>query len=119
MGIAYGYRNKFSSIYVTHHQLLKTIINPFMANVPITCPLKTPENLSFSGVFRGYIMGTMARNGLIITTLFTNIDCTKFCETVIQLTLCSYLVTYAFSSESTTCSSLNVKELLLRKRRDI
>ena len=31
--------------------------NPFMANVPILYPLKTPENLWFSGVFRGYNMG--------------------------------------------------------------
>ena len=28
-------------------------INPFLANVPILFPLKTPENLWFSGVFRG------------------------------------------------------------------
>ena len=27
-------------------------------------PLKTPENLWFSGVFRGYKMGILARNGL-------------------------------------------------------
>ena len=28
-------------------------INPFLVNVPILYPLKTPENLWFSGVFRG------------------------------------------------------------------
>ena len=38
--------------------------NPFLANVPILYPLKTPENQRFSGVFRGYKMGTLARNGL-------------------------------------------------------
>ena len=37
--------------------------NPFLANVPILYPLKTPENLWFSSVFRGYKMGTLARNG--------------------------------------------------------
>ena len=26
--------------------------------------MKTPENQKFSGVFRGYKMGTLARNGL-------------------------------------------------------
>ena len=39
-------------------------LNPFLANVSILYPLKTPENLWFSGVFRGYKMGTLARNGL-------------------------------------------------------
>ena len=38
-------------------------LNPFLPNVPILHPLKTPENLSFSGVFRGYKIGTLARNG--------------------------------------------------------
>ena len=39
-------------------------INPFLANVPILYPLKTSETLWFSGVFRGYKMGTLAGNGL-------------------------------------------------------
>ena len=34
-----------------------------MANVPILYPLKTPENLWFSGVFRGYKIETLAKNG--------------------------------------------------------
>ena len=42
----------------------KSVLNPFLANVPILYPLKTPENLWFSEVFRGYKMGTLARNGL-------------------------------------------------------
>ena len=37
--------------------------NPFLTNVPILYPLKTPENQRFSGVFRGYKMETLARNG--------------------------------------------------------
>ena len=38
--------------------------NPFLANAPILYLLKTPENLWFSGVLRGYKMGTLARNGI-------------------------------------------------------
>ena len=40
-------------------------INIFPANGPILEPLKTPENQRFSGVFRGYKMGILARNGLM------------------------------------------------------
>ena len=32
---------------------------------PFFTPLKTPENQRFSGVFRGYKMRTLAKNGLI------------------------------------------------------
>ena len=35
------------------------------------------------------------------------------------MTVCSYHVTYAFQSESTLYSCLNVKELLARNRREI
>ena len=45
-------------------------ISPFPANVPILCPMKTRENQRFSGVFRGYKMGTLARNGLIKNATF-------------------------------------------------
>ena len=40
-------------------------LNSVLANAPISYVLKTPENLWFSGVFRGYRMGTLARNGLM------------------------------------------------------
>ena len=40
-------------------------LNPFLANVPILYLLKTPENLWFSVVFRGYQIGILARNRLI------------------------------------------------------
>ena len=40
------------------------IINSFLINVPIFYPLKTPENPWFSGVYRRYRMGTLAKNGL-------------------------------------------------------
>ena len=41
-----------------------SVINPFLANAPILYPLKALENQRFSGVFREYKMGTLARNGL-------------------------------------------------------
>ena len=41
-----------------------SVINPFMANVPVLYTLKTPENLWFSGVFREYKMEILARIGL-------------------------------------------------------
>ena len=37
----------------------------------------------------------------------------------VHLNACSYHVTYAFQSESTICSCLNVKELLARSRRKV
>ena len=37
----------------------------------------------------------------------------------VHLTVCAYHVTYAFQSESTLYSCLNVKELLARSRREI
>ena len=40
---------------------IQYFFNPFLANLPILKPLKTTEN----GVFRGYKMGTLTRNGLI------------------------------------------------------
>ena len=43
----------------------------------------------------------------------------KNCNVTINLTVCSYHVTYAFQSESTFCSCLNVKELLAQSRREI
>ena len=42
----------------------KLNINLFLANILILCLLKTPENFWFSGVFRGYKMGILARNEL-------------------------------------------------------
>ena len=40
-------------------------INQFRANALILHPLKIPEFYRFSSVFRGYKIGTLARNGLI------------------------------------------------------
>ena len=38
--------------------------NPFPANIYLLYPLKTRENLRFSGVFRAYKMEASARYGL-------------------------------------------------------
>ena len=49
-------------------------LNPLLANIPILYPLKTPENLRFSSVFRGYKMGILARSGLRQMKTFTDPD---------------------------------------------
>ena len=38
------------------------IYNPFLANVPISYPLRKPENLWFSSFLRGYQMGILSKN---------------------------------------------------------
>ena len=43
----------------------------------------------------------------------------EFMQNRISITVCYYHVTYAFQSESTLYSCLNVKELLARSRREI
>ena len=48
-----------------HHTFYKCFLNPFLANVPILYPLKTPENQRGGG----YKMGTLARNRLIFVPL--------------------------------------------------
>ena len=44
----------FLLLYIYH-------INPFLTNISILYPLKSPEKLWFSGVFRVYKMGALAR----------------------------------------------------------
>ena len=43
------------------------VLNPFLGNVPIVDLLEISENQRFSGVFRGYKMGTSAKNELTET----------------------------------------------------
>ena len=45
------------------HLGIINLIKPFLDTVPILHSLKTPEAFWFSGVFRGYKMGTLARDG--------------------------------------------------------
>ena len=54
-------------------------------------------------------------NFFLYLKIIKNVDkCESICVIV-----CSYRVTYAFQSESTLYSCLNVKELLARSRRKI
>ena len=38
------------------------MFNKYLASIPILDPLKTPENQRFSGVFRRYETGVLAKN---------------------------------------------------------
>ena len=40
------------------------MLTHFLPIFPFYTPLKTPENIRISGVFRWYKMGTLAKNGL-------------------------------------------------------
>ena len=51
-----------------YNQKDEKTVNPFSTNVPLLHPLKTLENLRFSGVCRGYRSGTLIENGLINTS---------------------------------------------------
>ena len=55
--------------HVQSHQ--GRLLTHFWPMFPFYTPLKTPENQRFSGVFRGYKMGTLARNGLKNTKAMT------------------------------------------------
>ena len=57
-----------SKIRIKSQEKLMKFINPLPVNVPTLYPLKTPENLWFCGVSRGYKMGPLARNGLKISS---------------------------------------------------
>ena len=78
------------------------VIKPFLVNFPISDPLNTPRNqLLFSGVFRGYKLGRLARNGLINFLInFSKKPCNKERKTNIYilniLILCYYHLTYVF-----------------------
>ena len=68
--------NHFLGFNFTQSRLLmlnsRFLFNPFLANAPILYPLQTPENQRFSGVFRGYKIGTLARNVLNSKTYWRN-----------------------------------------------
>ena len=68
-------------ILLKNKKLMKVDFNPFLANVPILYPLKTPENQRFSGVFRGYKMGKLARNGLMQSKKKLNLKIPNFSYT--------------------------------------
>ena len=55
----------FKRLSVSNLHWRTLAFNTFLANVSILYPLKTPENLRFSGFFRGYKMRTLARKRLM------------------------------------------------------
>ena len=57
----------FRLAYILSHSIGQELvrIDPFLASVPVLYPLKRPGNQKASGVFRGYKIRAMARNGLI------------------------------------------------------
>ena len=59
--------------YFTTSNNKKNILNTFSTNAPLLYPLKTPENLQFSDVFRGYRSGTLVENGLIFKKCFNQL----------------------------------------------
>ena len=65
-----NFEKMISSINIRSFELHE--LNRFVANVPILYRMKTPENLWFSGVFRGYKMGALARNGVKNCMSLTN-----------------------------------------------
>ena len=58
-------RKPFMENFIFVHWYLR--FNPILANSPILYPMKKPKTTGFSGVYRGYIMETLAINGLIRT----------------------------------------------------
>ena len=42
-------------------------INPFVPNAPFLYPMKTPETVNFSNIFKGQKKGALGTNGLNVT----------------------------------------------------
>ena len=64
---------------VTRNERVKHI-NPFLARAPILYPLKTPENQIIFGVFRGYKIWILARNGLnSLTPVYHCFKTSQYC----------------------------------------
>ena len=62
-------------------------INPFLANVSVLYVLRIPESEMFSDVFRGYRMGKLARNGLMINYKYEFQKFSWFCWSVNKTTV--------------------------------
>ena len=54
--------------WIHHSRRIFVLFNPFFVNAAIIYSLKTPKNQMFSGVLRGYEIGTSVRNRLKICT---------------------------------------------------
>ena len=86
------------------------MINPFLANVPISYPLKTPESLWFPGVFSGRKMGNLTRNALMCFAVQIYIHVIECCSVVVPRVLFdfdlkkNYSVNDSFFHSSTVTS---------------
>ena len=58
---------RFAGIFLVEIKKIQATFNSSLTNATILYSLKTLENLWFSGVFRGYKMGTLARNRFLVT----------------------------------------------------
>lgn len=54
-------------LYDFLNMFIKYFFNPFLVNVPTLYPLKTLENIWFSGVFKAYKIGILVTNVLPLT----------------------------------------------------
>ena len=88
---------------------LHFLFNPFLANVPILYPLKTLKNLWFFGIFSGYKMGTLARNGLNKSFSLALLSTSRICRfgSKIIISLC-----IPFQSTQNLSSMINYFYLL-------
>ena len=69
-----------------------------------------------AGKCASFLFGIWYKKGLVMCTqYFGRVNRERFTK-IINKTVCSYHVTYAFQSESTLYSCLNVKEVLARNR---
>ena len=90
------------------------------------CLCKEPDSMLASNllifcIFSSHV-GCGSRPICILYQIYTLSIIFAWCHSsyiIFSPTLCSYHVTYAFQSESTLYSCLNVKELLARNRRKI
>ena len=71
--------------YVQFFLFVLNMFNPFLIHLPILYLLKTAENLWFSAVFRGYKMGTFARNGLCSDLFHAVLHTRKFRKYIFAL----------------------------------
>lgn len=63
--------NWLENVHLVFWTRFYPILTHFWLMFQFLHPLKTPENQRFSGVFRGYKMGALARNGWICFLFFS------------------------------------------------
>ena len=87
----------------------RDVINPFLDNVSFSYPLKTPENRSLFGVFRGYKLETLARIGLrILEFLLKILTLFVFNEKLKKMLSSTIYLIPMFNGQSFLTDSLDV-----------